>query len=36
MSALLAVQDLSRSFGGVRALDRCTLTVDAGTVTGLI
>jgi ABC-type branched-subunit amino acid transport system ATPase component len=36
MSALLAVQDLSRSFGGIRALDRCTLTVDAGTTTGLI
>jgi ABC-type branched-subunit amino acid transport system ATPase component len=32
----LAVRDLSRSFGGLRAVDRCSFDVEAGTVVGLI
>ena len=36
MSALLAVTGLTKTFGGVRAVDHCTFGVDAGTVTGLI
>jgi ABC-type branched-subunit amino acid transport system ATPase component len=32
----LAVRDLSRAFGGIRAVDRCSFEVDAGTVVGLI
>ncbi len=36
MSALLVVDDLTKSFGGVRAVDRCSLAVREGTITGLI
>jgi branched-chain amino acid transport system ATP-binding protein len=36
MDALLEVEDITKSFGGVRAVDRCTLTVRPGTITGLI
>ncbi len=36
MSALLEVDGLSRSFGGVRAVDRLTLSVEAGTICGII
>src|SRR5258707_10805845 len=34
--ALLEVRDIRASFGGVRALDGATFSVDAGTITGLI
>lgn len=33
---LLEVQDLVKDFGGLRAVDRCTLEVRRGTITGLI
>ena len=33
---LLAVDDLHRSFGGVRAVAGASFTVQAGTITGLI
>ena len=36
MAAFLAVDDLTKSFGGVRAVDRCSLAVREGTITGLI
>ncbi len=36
MSAILAVEELTRSFGGLRAVDRCSLQVRQGTITGLI
>ena len=36
MSAALAVEDVVRSFGGVRALDGASLTVEPGSITGLI
>ncbi|MDE3064916.1 MAG: ABC transporter ATP-binding protein [Acidobacteriota bacterium] len=36
MAALLSVAGVSRSFGGVRALDLCSLEVEAGSITGLI
>ena len=36
MSALLAVQGLTKSFGGVRALDGCSFEVAEGSVTALI
>ncbi len=32
----LAVRDLSRAFGGIRAVDRCSFEVEPGTVVGLI
>ena len=32
----LAVRDLSRAFGGIRAVDRCSFEVEGGTVVGLI
>src|SRR5262245_15390315 len=35
-SALLAVADVVKRFGGVAALDGCTLEVAPGTITGLI
>jgi branched-chain amino acid transport system ATP-binding protein len=34
--AILQVQGLSKSFGGLRALDRCSFEVPRGTITGLI
>ena len=34
--AMLAVRDLSLAFGGVTALDRCSLAIPAGSITGLI
>jgi branched-chain amino acid transport system ATP-binding protein len=34
--ALLEVRDLTKSFGGLRAVDRCSFSVTQGTVTGLI
>src|SRR5688572_16337797 len=36
MSAFLAVHQLTKAFGGVRAVDRCSLEVREGTITGLI
>jgi ABC-type branched-subunit amino acid transport system ATPase component len=36
MTALLEVEAISKRFGGVRAVDDCTLSVDEGTLTGLI
>lgn len=33
---ILQVQDVTKDFGGVRAVDRCTLSVTPGTITGLI
>lgn len=36
MSPFLAVEDLTKSFGGLRAVDRCSLEVREGTITGLI
>jgi len=36
MPPFLAVEDLTKSFGGLRAVDRCSLEVREGTITGLI
>ena len=36
MTALLRTEGVLKSYGGVRALDTCTIEVDEGTVTGLI
>ena len=36
MTNLLEVRDVVRSFGGVRAVDRASLDVDAGSITSLI
>jgi ABC-type branched-subunit amino acid transport system ATPase component len=36
MTALLEVADLTKSFGGVTAVDRCGFTVDPGSITALI
>jgi len=36
MSEMLRVTGLTRAFGGVRAVDDCSFTVDEGTVTALI
>jgi ABC-type branched-subunit amino acid transport system ATPase component len=36
LSALLRTEGVHKSFGGVRALDRCTIEVTEGTVAGLI
>ncbi len=33
---ILQVHDVVKDFGGVRAVDHCTLTVMPGTITGLI
>ena len=34
--SMLEVQNISKAFGGVHALDTCSLTVEQGTITGLI
>jgi neutral amino acid transport system ATP-binding protein len=36
MSSLLRTEGVQKSYGGVRALDTCTIEVDEGTVAGLI
>ena len=33
---LLAVNEVGKSFGGLRVLDGCSLTVERGSITGLI
>lgn len=35
-AALLEVDRLSKAFGGIQAVDRCSFTVDSGTITSLI
>jgi ABC-type branched-subunit amino acid transport system ATPase component len=34
--SLLEAQNVSKSFGGIHALDSCSITVEQGTITGLI
>jgi neutral amino acid transport system ATP-binding protein len=34
--SLLEAQDVSKAFGGIRALDTCSITVEKGSITGLI
>lgn len=34
--SLLEAQDISKAFGGIRALDTCSISVEQGTITGLI
>ncbi len=34
--SLLAVQNVSKAFGGIQALNSCTLSVEEGSITGLI
>ncbi len=34
--SLLEAQDISKSFGGINALDTCSVSVEPGTITGLI
>ena len=36
MAALLEIQEIVKSFDGVRALNGCTLQVSEGTITGLV
>jgi branched-chain amino acid transport system ATP-binding protein len=36
MASILEIRDLVKSFGGLRAVNGCTLSVDEGTITGLI
>ena len=36
MTALLRTQEVHKAYGGVRALDSCTLEVEEGSVAGLI
>src|SRR5262249_45918080 len=36
MTALLTAEGISKAFGGVQALDGCTVEVQAGSITGLI
>ena len=36
MTSILQVEGLSKSFGGVLAVNNCTLSVSEGTITGLI
>ena len=34
--SLLAAQDISKAFGGIQALETCSISVDRGSITGLI
>src|SRR2546429_6215076 len=34
--SLLEAQNISKAFGGIHALDACSITVEQGTITGLI
>ncbi len=33
---MLSVQNITKAFGGIRAVDDCTMGVERGTITGLI
>src|SRR5512143_888047 len=33
---MLAVQDISKAFGGIKAVDACSMNVEQGLITGLI
>ncbi len=33
---MISVEDVSKSFGGIRAVDHCTFTIPPGSITGLI
>src|SRR6202035_4388183 len=34
--SLLEAQDISKAFGGIRALDMCSISIEKGSITGLI
>jgi ABC-type branched-subunit amino acid transport system ATPase component len=34
--SLLEAQGISKAFGGIRALDTCSISVEQGSITGLI
>src|SRR5438270_10959842 len=34
--SLLEAQDISKAFGGIRALNTCSISVEQGSITGLI
>src|SRR6266852_2514341 len=34
--SLLEVREVTKAFGGIRALEACSITVEAGSITGLI
>src|SRR6266516_7679105 len=34
--SLLVAQNVSKAFGGIRALETCSISVEEGTITGLI
>jgi len=36
MTTLLSTENLSRSFGGIKAVDDCSISVEEGSITGLI
>jgi len=36
MSVLLEAKKVSKAYGGIRALDTCSITVERGSITGLI
>jgi ABC-type branched-subunit amino acid transport system ATPase component len=36
MTVLLEAEGISRAFGGLKALNDCSMTVDRGSITGLI
>ena len=36
MSVLLEAKSVSKAYGGIRALDTCSVTVERGSITGLI
>ena len=33
---MLQIEDLEKSFGGIKAVNRCSLKVEEGSITGLI
>ncbi|MDX1606199.1 MAG: ATP-binding cassette domain-containing protein, partial [Candidatus Competibacterales bacterium] len=36
MSTALSIQNVSRAFGGVRAVNECSFEIESGSITGLI